>query len=216
MECQHAAHRLDNQLDVGPKAALQDVEQVEVDPLVEGDGVAVAPRLPVAGDARLHQKALALAWCVLGDLGGQGGPGTHHREVALQDVDELGHLVERGATQQATDARHARVVAHLEDGSGLLVERLQLGEALLGVREHAAELVHGELAPVLGDPPLHEEDRALRVVELDGDRDDGEEPAEAGQDHQAEDDVEGALDEAVGVAPREPLGRGDDLGVAPL
>lgn len=57
MECQHAAHGLDNQLDIGPNAGLEDVEQVEVDPLLERDGVAVAPGLPVAGDARLDGEA---------------------------------------------------------------------------------------------------------------------------------------------------------------
>ena len=34
--------------------------QVEIDPLVEGYGVAVATGLPVTGHARLHQQPLAL------------------------------------------------------------------------------------------------------------------------------------------------------------
>ena len=34
--------------------------QIQIDPLVEGDGVAVATGLPVAGHAGLHQQPLAL------------------------------------------------------------------------------------------------------------------------------------------------------------
>lgn len=37
LERQHAADRLDNDFEVGPKAAFPDVGQVEVNPLVESD-----------------------------------------------------------------------------------------------------------------------------------------------------------------------------------
>ena len=59
--------------------------KVEVDPLVEVDGVAVSPGLPVAGDAGLHEQALALVGVVLGDLPGEGGPGAHDGDPFCQD-----------------------------------------------------------------------------------------------------------------------------------
>lgn len=39
--------------------------QVEINPLVKGDGVAIAPCLPIASYARLHQEPLALVVAVV-------------------------------------------------------------------------------------------------------------------------------------------------------
>ena len=59
--------------------------EVEVDPLFEGYGVAVAPGLPVAGDAGLDLQALALVVRVLLDLLGKRGPGAHDGDPFCQD-----------------------------------------------------------------------------------------------------------------------------------
>lgn len=90
---EHAAHGLDDQLEVRPGGALADVQEVELHPLVEADGVAVAAGLPVAGQPLLAQQALALPGCVLGHLARERRPRADHREIVFQDVNELGELI---------------------------------------------------------------------------------------------------------------------------
>lgn len=214
---EHAAHGLDDQLEVGPEVAPPHVDEVQLHPFVEADGVAVAARLPVAGDALLDGEALALARGVLCDLLGQRRARPHHGEIPQQHVHELGQLVDARLADDAAHARDARIVGHLEHGAGLLVLLGQLREAALGVRAHAAELVHTELPAVAADAGLREDDRALGVVHLDGDGHDEEEPREAHEHARAEDDVERALEDAVDPAARAQALRGEGrLGVEPL
>lgn len=59
--------------------------QVEVDPLVEGYGVAVATGLPVAGHARLHQQPLALVVIIGRDLSRQRGTRAYDAHPFYQD-----------------------------------------------------------------------------------------------------------------------------------
>ena len=59
--------------------------EVEVDPLVEGDGVSVAAGLPVAGQAGLDQQALALVVVVGRHLGGQRRARAHRGHPFCQD-----------------------------------------------------------------------------------------------------------------------------------
>ena len=59
--------------------------QVQTDPLVEGDGVAVAAGLPVAGHAGLHQQPLALVVVVSCHLVRQRGARAHNAHPFCQD-----------------------------------------------------------------------------------------------------------------------------------
>ena len=59
--------------------------QIQVNPLVEGDGVAVATGLPVAGHARLHQQPLTLVVVVSCYLVRQRGAGAHDAHPFYQD-----------------------------------------------------------------------------------------------------------------------------------
>lgn len=184
--------------------------------MIKGDGVAIPARLPVAGDALLHGEALTLTGCVLRDLLGKRRARPHDRDIPHEHVHELRELVDRGLAQEPTNARDARVVRHLEDRSVLLVSPGQLRKAALGVGAHAAELVHAELPAIAPDARLREDDRALRVIQLDGNGHDEEEPREAHEHARAEADVERALDGAVGPPSRpQPLGRAGHLGVEP-
>ena len=65
------------------------VSQAEVDPFVEGDGVTVAAGLPVAGQAGLHQQALALVTVVGGNLGGKQRARAHRGHPFCQDEKTL-------------------------------------------------------------------------------------------------------------------------------
>ena len=67
-------------------------------------------------------------------------PGTDQRHVAAEDVHELRQLVDRPPPQKATDRGHARIAADLEDRPALLVARLELGLAAVGVGVHRPEL----------------------------------------------------------------------------
>lgn len=67
------------------EVGLEAAPQVEVDPLVEGYGVAVATGLPVASHARLHQQPLALVVIIGRDLSRQRGTRAHDARPFCQD-----------------------------------------------------------------------------------------------------------------------------------
>lgn len=105
-------------------------------------------------------------------------------------------------SDELADLRYARVVPHLEHGAGDLVSPLELGEALVGVLVHAAELPHAEggqaaIAVGLAHADLAVEGVAL-ALKADGR---GKHKAGYGDDGQhaaAKRDVECALDGPVG------------------
>ena len=63
--------------------------QVKVDPLVECDGVTVATRLPIAGEAGFDQQPLALVVVVGRNLSRQCGTRAHYRHPFCQDEKTL-------------------------------------------------------------------------------------------------------------------------------
>ena len=63
--------------------------QIQIDPLVEGDGVAVATGLPVAGHAGLHQQPLALVVVAGCNLVRQRGTRAHDAHPFCQDEKTL-------------------------------------------------------------------------------------------------------------------------------
>ena len=100
------------------------------------------------------------------------------------------------------DLRYARVLAHLEHGAGDLVLLLELGEALVSVFVHAAELPHAEGGQAAVAAGLAHADLAVERVALTLQADGGgQRQARYGNDGQraaAEHDVERALYGAVG------------------
>lgn len=71
------------------KSQLRLLLQVKVDPLVECDGVTVATRLPIAGEAGLDQQPLALVVVVGRNLGRQCGTRAHDAHPFCQDEKTL-------------------------------------------------------------------------------------------------------------------------------
>lgn len=98
---------------------------------------------------------------------------------------------------------------HLEHGAGDLVLFLELGEALVGVPVHGAELPHAEGGQAAVAVGLAHADLAVERVALALQADcRGEHQAGYGDDRQhaaAEHDVEGALDGAVSQARAVPV-----------
>jgi hypothetical protein len=82
------------------------------------------------------------------------------RHLPEHHVEQLGKLVERVAPQPPADRGHPRVVADLEQRARGLVERLEVGLALIGVGVHGAELEAGERRPADPRPRRAVEDRA--------------------------------------------------------
>ena len=102
---------------------------------------------------------------------------------------------------ELADLGYARVVPHLEHGAGDLVLLLELGEALVGVLVHAAELPHAEggkaaVAVSLANADLAVERVAL-ALQADGRRQHKTRNGDDGQHAAAEHDVERALDGTV-------------------
>lgn len=192
--------RLEDDLQVHGHGPLGDVAQVEAHHVVEVH-VGAASHLPGAGEAGLHGQPLHGPLVVLGDLLGQRRARAHHGHVAHEDVEELRELVDGVPPYEAADARHARVVPHLEHRALDLVVGHEVGLHPVGALHHAPELPHGELAgPAVGVDAAH----APLPVEgapgaLGGDRgaEDGPGDEPDGDDHRGERDVERALRETV-------------------
>ena len=112
-------------------------------------------------------------------------------------------------SDELADPGDAGVVPHLKHGAGDLVLFLELGEALVGIFVHAAELPHAEggqaaVAVGLANADLAVERVAL-ALQADGS---GQHQARDGDDGQhaaAEDDVERALHGAIAQARAVPV-----------
>src|SRR3712207_4165724 len=136
---QHGGQSPQQDAQVEPDRPALEVEEVQADEVVEVE--LAAPRdLPQPRDP--GQDKVALAVPVLEALviaqGQRARPDQRH--LSHQDVEQLWELVERIAPEQAPDRRQAGVTADLEQGAAGLVERFEVGLALIGVGIHGPEL----------------------------------------------------------------------------
>ena len=135
-----------------------------------------------AGDPGQHLEPAPLPVGVPLDLVAERRPRPDQAHVAADDVPELRQLVERGAAEEAAGARDPAVA---------LVDRVA-GALLLGADDHRPQLQELEVAAVLADAGLLEEDRAA-VVELDRERGGREQRARDRQPGARDRDVERAI-----------------------
>lgn len=158
--------------------------------------------LPPAGNPGLHSQTLQIVFRVLRHLIRQWRTGPHDRHLSQEHVQELRELVNRVLADELTDLGDAGVLLHLEHGPGDLVLPLELGQALVGVLIHGAELPHAEGGQATVGAGLAHANLAVERVALALQADGrGEHQAGYGDDGQraaAERDVEDALDGAVG------------------
>src|SRR5258706_14478550 len=87
--------RAEEDLGVERKAPVVDVGEVQRHPFLEARDVVPARDLPEAGHAGLHREPAPLPALVARHLVGKRRPRADERHLALQDVPELRHLVER-------------------------------------------------------------------------------------------------------------------------
>ncbi len=195
--------REENNLQVRDGTAFGDVLEITSNHAVEVGIVAVRD-LPPAGDPGLNRQTLQVEFCILGHLVGQRRARAHDGHLAQEHVHELRELVDGVLTDELADLGDARVFLHLEHGAGDLVSLLELGEALVGVPVHGAELPHAEGGQAAVGAGLANADlaveRAALALQADGGGKHQTRHGNDGQHAAAEHDVERALDGAVGQA----------------
>src|SRR5262252_35417 len=89
-----------------------DIVAIEGDALVVAHIVATA-HLPQSGKSGAYTKVVTLPDAVARELLGDDRPRTHERHLAAPDVVELRQFVEAADAEEATDARHTRIVFEL-------------------------------------------------------------------------------------------------------
>src|SRR3954447_20079479 len=156
---EHGPERHQQDLDVEPERPVLDVVVVPLGAVGERGLAAQAVNLGPAGDPGLDAVAVAVAVDVVLEQPGEVrtlGTWADQAHVALEHVQQLRQLVERGAAQERAEARAAVVgLDPAGRGVGRKVGQLEW----LGGRAHRAELPHLELAPVEAIARLPEEDR---------------------------------------------------------
>lgn len=177
------------------------VEELQLLTLAVGPGGIVSGGdLPPARDSGLAGEELIAGVCQLPGLGLGHGARANHREVALEDVQELGELVQGGRAQDATHARDARIVIHLLlklPLPELLLVEVALG-VLVGVDVHGANLVDVEVSSALANALLEEDGRAgrLQARGQTGKRDgNGQDDGHAGGEHEIENPFDDSIHE---------------------
>src|SRR3954471_250609 len=156
---EHGPERHQQDLDVEPERPVLDVVVVPLDAVGERGLAAQAVNLGPAGDPGLDAVAVAVAVDVALEQPGEVrtlGTWADQAHVALEHVQQLRQLVERGAAQEGAEAR-AAVVALNPAGGG--VRRQVRHRERLGRGAHGAELAHLELTAVEAVARLAEEDR---------------------------------------------------------
>ena len=127
--------------------------------------VAAPGDLPRTGDAGLDEQTGGVERRVLVHLVLALRAGTDHRHVALEDIEELGDLVNRGLADKMPDLGDARVFLELERGAELHAGLgCHGGIHLVGVDTHGTELVHGEWAAIHADARLGVQRRAAVLL----------------------------------------------------
>lgn len=151
---EHRGDGLEQNCDVAGDGPVLDVGDVGKFGLLLRE-VTTPGDLPRAGDAGLDEQAGGVERRVLVHFVLALWAGADHRHIALEDVEELGDLVNRGLADEMPDLCDARVFLELERGAELHAGLGRHGGIhLVGVDTHGTELVHGERAAIHADARL--------------------------------------------------------------
>ena len=147
----------EHHFDVPPEGVVPDVFQIVSDALRPLDVVASLDLRPPC-DAGTHGEAAVFFGRAAFGLVVQHGAGPHDAHGPVQDVEQLGQLVQ------------ARLAEELADGGDPVFGHDFLAVPVVLFRDHGAELVHFERLLVLSDAGLGEQGRSLGT-EFDGEID---------------------------------------------
>ena len=212
--CLHGAFAAEHVLDgFEDDAAVQadgpvlDILGVEADDLFKIGDVAAAADLPHAGDAGAEGQAGTVVVLVLLPLVDGGRTRADDAHVALQDVPELGELVQGVLADEFADAGLLCPVGEdlVADDAGVKIQlehhavrypvlSKELFLALVRVHVHGADFVELEALAVLADALLLVDDGAGRLAFDDGTDDEHDEQGDEAAEDPAE-DVHEPLDE---------------------
>ena len=186
---------------------MLDILGVEADDLFKIGDVAAAADLPHAGDAGAEGQAGAVVVLVLLPLVDGGRTGADDAHVALQDVPELGELIQGVLADELADAGLLCSVGEdlVADDAGVKIQlehhavrdpvlRQKLFLALVRVHVHGADFIELEALAVLADALLLVDDGAGGLAFDDGTDDEHDEQGDEAAEDSAE-DVHDALDE---------------------
>ena len=144
---------------------------------------------------------------VLLELLHRGGAGPHQAHLPLEDVPELGQLVDAGGTDKLAHLGHPGVVLHLEHLALHLVLVHQVRLAVLGIHGHGAELIDIEVAAIFAHPPLAEQGGTFGLQFDGGNHEDAHHCGDE-KPHQGPDDIDDPLHQQL-VVVEEPGGEAD-------
>src|SRR4051794_30516938 len=157
-------HRLGENRGVAAQRPARHVREVEPDALRIAH-LGAAADLPVAGEARPHLEEVPGTVAVAGELLGGDRARAHEAQLAAENVDQLGQLVERGAPQELAEAGHAWIARELvgavelgpggwifhQPGEGRLGALAAVAASAADLLAHGPELVDAEELAVLPD-----------------------------------------------------------------
>mgnify|MGYP006955619280 CR=1 FL=1 len=156
--------RLKNDFPVYQEASFLDVFHIQIHPLLKGEIVAVWGDLPVAAQAGGHIQTLPFIVAVLFHLTGKCRAGANDAHITLQDIPQLGQLVDAGLADKLAHTGNAGVVLDLEHRAIHLVLVQQIVQFCLCIGAHGAELIELEGLAVAANALLAENRRSGRPM----------------------------------------------------
>ena len=212
--CLHGAFAAEHVLDgfeddaaVEADGPVLDILGVKADDLFKIGDVAAAADLPHAGDAGAEGQTGTVVVLVLLPLVNGGRAGADDAHVALEDVPELGELVQGVLADELADAGLLCSVGEdlVADDAGVKIQlehhavrdpvlRQKLFLALVRVHVHGADFIELEALAVLADALLLIDDGAGRLAFDDWPDDEHDDQGDEAAEDPAE-DVHDALDE---------------------
>lgn len=161
---------------------------VQPDPIVPFDRLASVDLSP-AGDAGTnveHVELLRRVSIVGPGMISQGRPRPDQGHVALEDVDELGQLIDGSCPEDSPD-----LCDPLVPDLGI-----HTGPGMLGVLDHGAKLIDQKHLSVIADPLLLEQN-GTAGVQVDGQSGEEHERGQENKGKQGYDDVQDSFDDRV-------------------
>src|SRR3990172_7311928 len=168
---QHHRNRRKHNLQIKQQRLILDVVKIQKNHFLESD-MTSAGNLPESRHSRLEFFAifdglpefpLLFHFVKVFD---RERPGSDEAHVAFQDIEKLGKLVYAVSTNEPTDLRPSRIILHLEQRAVGLVVIEEAFLKLIGVLDHATELVEIEnLSPFYRASLLLEENGATGLHE---------------------------------------------------